>query len=69
VGSVRAASVRPGGSAAVVLVAVEHLASASGTALHLKLGALHLHRHLRAIHLRRLDKLVRLQEARPNIAS
>jgi hypothetical protein len=30
---------------------------------------LHLHRHLRAIHLRWLEKLVRLQEARPNIAS
>jgi hypothetical protein len=28
-----------------------------------------LHRHLRAIHLRWLEKLVRLQEARPNIAS
>jgi hypothetical protein len=37
--------------------------------LHLKLGALHLHRHLCAIHLRRLEKLVRLREARPNIAS
>jgi hypothetical protein len=37
--------------------------------LHLKLGALHLHRHLRAIHLQWLEKLVRLQEARPNIAS
>jgi hypothetical protein len=37
--------------------------------LHLKLGALHLHRHLRAIHLRWLEKLVRLREARPNIAS
>jgi hypothetical protein len=36
--------------------------------LHLKLGALHLYRHLRAIHLRRLEKLVRLREARPNIA-
>jgi hypothetical protein len=31
VGSVRAASVRPGGSAAVMFVAVEQLASASGT--------------------------------------
>jgi hypothetical protein len=29
-GSVRAASVRPGGSAAVMFTAVEHLASASG---------------------------------------
>jgi hypothetical protein len=28
-----------------------------------------LHRHLRAIHLRWLEKLVRLREARPNIAS
>jgi hypothetical protein len=28
--------------------------------LHLKLGALHLHRHLPAIHLRRPEKLVRL---------
>jgi hypothetical protein len=37
--------------------------------LHLKLGTLHLHQHLRAIHLQRLKKLVRLQEARPNIAS
>jgi hypothetical protein len=37
--------------------------------LHLKLGALHLHRHLRVIHLRWLEKLVRLREARPNIAS
>jgi hypothetical protein len=37
--------------------------------LYLKLGALHLHRHLRAIHLRRLEKLVRLRETRPNIAS
>jgi hypothetical protein len=37
--------------------------------LHLKLGVLHLHRHLRAIHLWWLEKLVRLQEARPNIAS
>jgi hypothetical protein len=37
--------------------------------LHLKLGALHLHRHLRAIQLRQLEKLVRLREARPNIAS
>jgi hypothetical protein len=32
-GSVRAASVCPGGSAAVVLAAAEHLASASGTAV------------------------------------
>jgi hypothetical protein len=32
--------------------------------LHLKLGALHLHRHLWW-----LEKLVRLREARPNIAS
>jgi hypothetical protein len=31
VGSVRAASVRLGGSAAVMLAAAEHLASASGT--------------------------------------
>jgi hypothetical protein len=31
-GSVGAASVRPGGSAAVMLAAAEHLASASGTA-------------------------------------
>jgi hypothetical protein len=31
-GSVGAASVRPGGSAAVMFVAVEHLASASGIA-------------------------------------
>jgi hypothetical protein len=30
-GSVRAASVRPGGSAAVMFTAAEHLASASGT--------------------------------------
>jgi hypothetical protein len=30
-GSVRAASVRPGGSAAVMFAAVEHLALASGT--------------------------------------
>jgi hypothetical protein len=37
--------------------------------LHLKLGVLHLHRHLRVIHLRWLEKLVRLREARPNIAS
>jgi hypothetical protein len=37
--------------------------------LHLKLGALHLHQNLRAIHLRWLEKLVRLREARPNIAS
>jgi hypothetical protein len=36
--------------------------------LHLKLGELHLHRHLRAIHLRWLEELVRLREARPNIA-
>jgi hypothetical protein len=32
VGSVRAPSVRPGGLAAVMFAAVEHLASASGTA-------------------------------------
>jgi hypothetical protein len=32
VGSVKAASVRPGGSAAVMFAAAEHLASASGTA-------------------------------------
>jgi hypothetical protein len=32
VGSVEAASVCPGGSTVVVLTAVEHLASASGTA-------------------------------------
>jgi hypothetical protein len=31
VGSVRAASVHPGGSAAVMFAAMEHLASASGT--------------------------------------
>jgi hypothetical protein len=37
--------------------------------LHLKLGALHLHWHLCAIHLWQLEKLVRLREARPNIAS
>jgi hypothetical protein len=37
--------------------------------LHLKLGALHLHRHLRSIRLWWLEKLVRLREARPNIAS
>jgi hypothetical protein len=37
--------------------------------LHLKLGALHLHRHLRAIHLQWLEKLVRLREAGPNITS
>jgi hypothetical protein len=37
--------------------------------LHLKLGALHLHRHLRAIHLWWLEKLVRLREVRPNITS
>jgi hypothetical protein len=30
-GSVRAASVRPGGSAVVMFAAAEHLASASGT--------------------------------------
>jgi hypothetical protein len=54
-----------------MFAAAEHLALASGTArpLHLKLGALHLHRHLRAIHLRWLEKLFRLREARPNIAS
>jgi hypothetical protein len=33
VGSVRAASVRPGGSAAVMFVAAEHLVSASGIAV------------------------------------
>jgi hypothetical protein len=32
VGSVKAASVHPGGSAAVMFAAAEHLASASGTA-------------------------------------
>jgi hypothetical protein len=32
VGSVRAASVHPGGSAVVMFAAMEHLASASGTA-------------------------------------
>jgi hypothetical protein len=32
VGSIRAASVHPGGSAAVMFAAMEHLASASGTA-------------------------------------
>jgi hypothetical protein len=32
VGSVRAASVRPGSSAAVMFAAAEHLASTSGTA-------------------------------------
>jgi hypothetical protein len=37
--------------------------------LHLKLGALHLHWHLRAIHLWQLEQLVRLREARPSIAS
>ncbi len=31
-GSIRAASVHPGGSAAVMFAAMEHLASASGTA-------------------------------------
>jgi hypothetical protein len=36
--------------------------------LHLKLGALHLHWQLRAIHMWWLEKLVRLREARPNIA-
>jgi hypothetical protein len=33
VGSVRTASVRPGGLAAVMFAAAEHLASASGTAV------------------------------------
>jgi hypothetical protein len=56
--------------AAVILAAAEHLASASGTAaIASEIGALHLHRHLRVIHLLWLEKLVRLREARPNIAS
>jgi hypothetical protein len=33
------------------------------------LGTLHLHRYLRLVHLRWLEKLVRLWEARPNVAS
>jgi hypothetical protein len=33
------------------------------------LGALHLYWHLRAIHLWWLEKLVRLREVRPNVAS
>jgi hypothetical protein len=37
--------------------------------LHLKLGALHLHQHLCVIHLRWIEKLVRLREVMPNIAS
>jgi hypothetical protein len=37
--------------------------------LHLGLWALHLHWHLWPVHLWWLEKLVRLQEARPNIAS
>jgi hypothetical protein len=37
--------------------------------LHLGLGALHLHWHLRPVHLWWLEKLVRLREARPNVAS
>jgi hypothetical protein len=69
-GSVRAASIRPGISAAVMFAAAEHLASASGTtAVASETGALHLHQHLRAIHLRWLEKLFRLREARPNIAA
>jgi hypothetical protein len=37
--------------------------------LHLKLGALHLHQYLCSVHLWWLEKLVRLWEARPNVAS
>jgi hypothetical protein len=37
--------------------------------LHLGLWALHLHWHLWPVHLWWLEKLVRLQEARPNITS
>jgi hypothetical protein len=49
------------GSSAVMFAAMEYLVSAFGTVpLHLKLGALHLHRYLRLVHLRWLEKLVRL---------
>jgi hypothetical protein len=58
------------GSSAMMFAAMEHLVSASGIGpLHLKLGALHLHRYLRLVHLRWLERLVKLWEARPNVAS
>jgi hypothetical protein len=37
--------------------------------LHIGLGALHLHWHQQLVHLWWLEKLVRLREARPNVAS
>jgi hypothetical protein len=70
VASIIAASVHPGSSATVMFTAKEHLASASGTAaIASEIGGAALHRRLRAIHLRWLEELVRLREARPNIAS
>jgi hypothetical protein len=48
-------------SSTVMFAAMEHLVSTSVLwSLHLKLGALHLHRYLRLVHLRWLEKLVRL---------
>jgi hypothetical protein len=37
--------------------------------LHQELGVLHLHWHLRPVRLWLLEKLVRLREVRPNVAS
>jgi hypothetical protein len=57
VGSVVAAAALLVSSSATMFTTREHLVL---WPLHLKMGALHLHRHLCSVHLRWLEKLVRL---------
>jgi hypothetical protein len=58
------------GSAVAAVAAQEHSASAFGiVADKMDIGALHLQWHLWSAHLRGSDKLARLQEAGPSIAS
>jgi hypothetical protein len=57
VGSVVAAAALLVSSSATMFATREHLVL---WPLHLKMGALHLHRHLCSVHLRWLEKLVRL---------
>jgi hypothetical protein len=70
VASIVVASIHPDSSAAVMFAATEHLASAFGTAaVAPEIGGAAFAFDLQLICLRWLEKLVRLREARPNIAS
>jgi hypothetical protein len=62
-GSIMAVVAHSSSSSVVVVAATEQLASES------KLRVLHFHRHLWLVHLWWLEELVRLREARLNIAS